>query len=116
MSAVVAKELHFLLDPDGALVAFQEKSASWMSLLAFSTVDIAQDLIADSGLKASEIVSIASGDADSIARLIRTVKQRAIRNLLLDLDYKTGRCLRVEFVGERLGDATEHQFLSDHHH
>lgn len=110
------KELHFLLDTDGALVAFQEKNASWMSLLAFSSADFAQDLLAASGLKASEIVSIGSNDADSIAQLIRTVKQRAIRNLLLDLDYKTGRCLRVEFVGERLGDPTEHQFVRDHHH
>ena len=109
MSAI-GKELHFLLDEEGALVAFQEKSASWMSVLAFSSEAKAREFLTSSGAKASEIVSLVSNDAASIAQLIRSVKQRAIRNLLLDLDYKSGKCWRVEFDGDRLGDASEHQF------
>ncbi|HUA32213.1 MAG TPA: hypothetical protein VMA09_01305 [Candidatus Binataceae bacterium] len=115
MSAL-GKELHFLLDEDGALVAFQEKTASWMSVLAFSSEDKAREFLASSGSKASEIVSLASNDAASIAQLIRSVKQRAIRNLLLDLDYQSGKCWRIEFDGDRLGEASEHQFAANHHH
>jgi hypothetical protein len=116
LSAPAASELYFLLDADGALVAFQEKSASWMSVLAFSTEGKAREFLQTSGLKASEIVSIASDDPDLVAQLIRTVKPRAIRNLLFDLDYKSGRCRRIEFRGDCLGDAVEHQFVHEHHH
>ena len=115
MSAI-GKELHFLLDGEGALVAFQEKTASWMSVLAFSSEDKANEFLKSSGSKAAEIVTLASNDAASIAQLIRSVKQRAIRNLLLDLDYKSGRCWRIEFEGDRLGAASEHQFVADHPH
>jgi hypothetical protein len=116
LSALAAKELHFLLDEDGALVAFQEKNASWMSALAFSSEERAQEFLAASGANASEIVSLASSDSESISQLIRTLKQRAIRNLVLDLDYKSGKCLRLEFAGDQLGDAVDHQFVPDHHH
>jgi hypothetical protein len=106
-------ELHFLLDRDGSLIVFQEKGASWAGLLAFSTESLARSFCDRSRLDVAEIVSIASADVDSLARLIADVKRRAVRNLLFDLDYATGRCTRVEFDGDRLGSATGHQFTPE---
>jgi len=37
------------------------------------------------------------------------VKHRAVRNLLLDLDYKTGACTQVEFDGDRFGESSQRQ-------
>jgi hypothetical protein len=113
VSGAPPKELHLLLDDAGAIVAFQEQGASWMGMLAFSSEDKARDFMRASGLKASEMVTIDSKDDDAVAQLLRSVKRRAIRNMLLDLDYQTGRHVQVEFEGERLGEASERQF---HHH
>lgn len=113
MSAAPHNELHLLLDDAGAIVAFQEEGASWMGMLAFSSEDKAREFMRKSGLKASEIVTIDSGDYEAVAQLLRNVKRRAIRNMLLDLDYQTGRHIQVEFEDERLGEARERQF---HHH
>lgn len=102
-----------MLDDAGAIVAFQEQGASWMGMLAFSSEDKAREFMRSSGLKASEIVTIDSTDSEAVAQLLRNVKRRAIRNMLLDLDYRTGRHIQVEFEGERLGKARERQF--QHH-
>jgi hypothetical protein len=103
-------ELHFLLDRAGALIVFQEKDASWAGVLAFSSEARAREFLRQSNLEAEEIAAIASGDRAGIAQLIMLVKPRAVRNLLLDLDYATGKCIRVEFEGDALGAAVEHQF------
>jgi hypothetical protein len=113
VSGELPEELHLLLDDAGAIVAFQEQGAPWTGMLAFSSEDKARDFMRVSGLKASEIVTIDSTDDEAIAQLLRNVKRRAIRNMLLDLDYQTGRHVQVEFEGERLGEARERQF---HHH
>jgi hypothetical protein len=107
-------ELHFLLDRAGALIVFQEKEASWAGVLAFSSESRAREFLRQSNLEAEEIASIATGDRAGIAQLITLVKPRAVRNLLLDLDYASGKCIRVEFQGDALGAAAQHQFSSPH--
>jgi hypothetical protein len=113
VSGAPARELHLLLDDAGAIVAFQEQGASWMGMLAFSSEEKAREFMRASGLKASEMVTIDAADNEAVAQLLRNVKRRAIRNMLLDLDYQTGSHIQVEFDGERLGEARERQF---HHH
>jgi hypothetical protein len=113
LSGFHARELYLLLDRAGALIVFQERGASWAGLLAFTTEDRAREFCRISRLDVAEVVSIAGDDRESIARLIGDVKRRAVRNLLLDLDYATGRCLRVEFDGSALGPAVEHQFTPE---
>jgi hypothetical protein len=103
-------ELHFLLDRAGALIVFQEKEASWAGVLAFSSEPRAREFLRQSNLEAEEIAAIATGDRAGIAQLITLVKPRAVRNLLLDLDYASGKCIRVEFEGDQLGAAVAHQF------
>jgi hypothetical protein len=110
LSAQLPDELHFLLDSAGALIVFQEKEASWAGVLAFSSEERAREFLRTSNLEAAEIAAIASGDRAGIAQLVAMVKRRAIRNLLLDLDYTSGKCLRIEFAGDALGPAIEHQF------
>ena len=112
MSALPCEELHFLLDRSGALIVFQEKRASWAGVLAFSSEERAREFCRASGLDVAEVAAISAGDRDAAARLIADVKLRAVRNLLLDLDYQTGRCTRVEFEGDGFGAATEHQFTA----
>lgn len=110
-----AKELHFLLDSAGALIVFQETDASWASVLAFSSEDRAQAFIKKSNLDVAEIASISASDRDSIAELIRNVKRRAVRNLLLDLDYASGECVAIEFEGDALGISHEHRLSPGAH-
>jgi hypothetical protein len=112
LSTELPSELHFLLDSAGALIVFQEKEASWAGVLAFSSEERAREFLRQSNLEAAEIAAIASGDRAGIAQLVALVKRRAVRNLLLDLDYATGKCVRIEFEGDALGAATEHQFSS----
>ncbi|MGH7863813.1 MAG: hypothetical protein ACREQB_02410 [Candidatus Binataceae bacterium] len=115
MNPPLPAELHLLLDRDGSLIVFQQKDASWAGLLAFTTEERARAFCATSHLEVAEIVAISSDDRESIARLIAGVKRRAVRNLLLDLDYATGRCARVEFDGDSFGPALEHQFAPAGH-
>lgn len=112
MSGVPA-ELHFLLDDSGAIVVFQEKGASWAGVLAFSTEEKAWQFCHDSNLDAKETAAIASADPEAIAQLVNTVKRRAVRYLLLDLDYRTGGCIQVEFEGDRLGAVAERQLTPE---
>jgi len=91
---------------------FQEKRASWAGVLAFSSEERARGFCRASNLDVAEVAAISADDRDAAARLIADVKRRAVRNLLLDLDYETGRCIRGEFEGDGFGAATEHQFTS----
>jgi hypothetical protein len=104
------RELYFLLDSEGALIVFQEKGASWSGVLAFSSEEKAREFCARSNLDASEIAAIASSDREAVASIVKSLKPRAVRNLLLDLDYKTGICTQIEFVGESLGAENERRF------
>ncbi|MDO8434715.1 MAG: hypothetical protein Q7S58_20145 [Candidatus Binatus sp.] len=111
-----ASEIHFLLDSSGALIVFQEKDASWAGVLGFTTEENAREFCRVSNLDAAEIASISVGDPEAIAALIKSVKNRAVRNLLLDLDYKTGACTQVEFDGDRFGEAAARQMTPPARH
>ena len=115
MSAPDCKELHFLLGRDGALIVFEEKDTAWAGVLAFSTEESAREFCLASRLEVAEIASILTTDRESIAALIREVKRRAVRHLLLDLDYRTGRCIQVDFEGDALGAGSEKQFVPREH-
>ena len=107
-------EIYFLLDGGGSLVVYQEKDTSWLGVLAFSSEANARAFVEASKLDVSDVVAISTSDAESIAGLIEQVKKRLVRNLLLDLDFATGRCTMVEFEGDRLGPAREWQFEPKH--
>jgi hypothetical protein len=115
VSFSLPNEIHLLLDSAGALIVFQEKGASWAGVLAFSSEDNAREFCRVSNLDAAEIAAISTADPQAVAGLIASVKRRAIRNLLLDLDYKTGACTQVEFVGDSFGPATARQFIAPAH-
>jgi hypothetical protein len=108
-SAEGPEELHFLLERDGSLIVYQEKDASWTGVPAFSSEEKAREFVRASNLDVAEIASLRAGDTESLAALIRSVKKRAVRNLLLDLDYRSGKCVIVEFVGDALGPRREWQ-------
>jgi hypothetical protein len=110
LSAIGVSELWFLLDAAGALIVYQQTGASWAGVLAFSSEERAREFCRASNLEVAEVASIAAGDASAVASLIASVKRRAVRNLLLDLDYRTGACTRIEFDGDALGAATAYQF------
>jgi len=110
-----ATEFHFLLDSSGALIVFQETDAPWASVLAFSTEELARDFIRRSKLEVAEIATISAADRGEMAELIRTLKPRAVRNLLLDLDYATGQCRAIEFEGDALGISRDHQLTPGAH-
>jgi hypothetical protein len=99
-----------MFDRAGALIVYQENVTSWAGALAFSSEAKAHEFLAASKLEVAELGAVASGDRDSIATLIRQVKKRAVRNLLLDLDYRTGECTIIEFEGDALGTMRPWQF------
>ncbi|HJU27903.1 MAG TPA: hypothetical protein VJ718_01970, partial [Candidatus Binataceae bacterium] len=99
MNALGCDELHFLLDADGAFIAYQEKDQSWAGALAFSSEERAREFTALSRLDAAEVVAVALEDEANVAALIAALKRRPIRYLLLDLDYHTGKCRQVDFDG-----------------
>jgi hypothetical protein len=105
-----APELFFLLDSAGALIVFQENDVHWAGVLAFSSEDAAREFCRVSNLDAAEVAAISTTDRDAVAALVNSVKPRAIRNLLLDLDYKTGACTQIEFEGDALGASSARQF------
>ncbi|MGC1677774.1 MAG: hypothetical protein WA740_09585 [Candidatus Binataceae bacterium] len=106
------RELHFLLDRNGALIAFQTTGASWAAVLTFTSETRAREFVRQSNLDAAEIAAIDCADATAVAELVRNVKRRAIRNLLLDLDYASGKCLSIEFEGDALGIARDYQLTA----
>lgn len=116
MKSLALKELHFLIDAGGALIAFQEKDQSWAGALVFSSEELARRFIELSHLDVAEIASLATADRESIAALITAMKRRPIRYALLDLDYHTGSCKQVDFDGDTFGIATERQFVAAHRH
>jgi len=109
LNAAAPGELHLLLDRAGSLIVFQESDHAWAGALAFTSEQRARDFIAASHLEAAEIATIDRADAESVAALVASVKPRAVRHLLLDLDYRTGRCIQIEFEGDRFGAERERQ-------
>jgi hypothetical protein len=116
VTAALPKELHLLLDSAGALIVFQEKGATWAGVVAFSSEDKAREFCRVSNLDAAEVAAISTGDTEAVAGLIASIKRRAIRNLLLDLDYKTGGCTQIDFDGISFGAMTPRQFTPPTHH
>ena len=116
MSSSPPKELHLLLDSAGALIVFQEKGASWAGVLAFSSEDKAREFCRTSNLDAAEVAAISADDTQAVVTLIASIKRRAIRNVLLDLDYKTGACTQIDFEGDSFGTAVPRQFTPHNHH
>jgi hypothetical protein len=116
LKSLALKELHFLLDADGALIAFQEKDQSWAGALVFSSEELARRFIELSHLEVLEIASLATDDSESIAALIAAMKRRPIRYALLDLDYHSGTCKQIDFDGDTFGTATSRQFVAEHRH
>jgi hypothetical protein len=116
VSASLPQELHLLLDSSGALIVFQEKGASWAGVLAFSSEDHAREFCRISNLDAAEVAALSTSDPNAVAGLIASIKRRAIRNLLLDLDYKTGACTQIDFDGDSFGAITARQFTPPAHH
>ena len=116
MSSSLPKELHLLLDSAGALIVFQEKGAAWAGVLAFSSEDKAREFCRTSNLDAAEVAAISTADPDAVATLIGSIKRRAIRNVLLDLDYKTGACTQIDFDGNLFRAAVPRQFTPPDHH
>lgn len=116
MSALAAKELHLLLDAKGALIVYQEEGTYWTGVLGFSSDARAREFIAASRLEAAEIGAIDPADPVQVASLIDAVKRRAVRYLLLDLDWRSGECVQVEFDGSAFGEARERRFTPHRHH
>ncbi len=116
MSSSSPQELHLLLDSAGALIVFQEKGAAWAGVLAFSGEDRAREFCRVSNLDAAEVAAISTADSDAVAALIASIKRRAIRNLLHDLDYQTGACTQIDFDGNAFGAAAPRQFSPPTHH
>ncbi len=111
MSDLLPAQLYFLLDRSGGLIVYQEKAGAWAGALGFSDEQSLEAFLRASALEAAEVVSLDLCAEDTRAALVRELKRRLVRNLLVDLDYATGRCLRVEFDGEELGPALAHQFV-----
>ncbi len=116
MSSAIPRELHLLLDSAGALIVFQEKGATWAGVLAFSSEDKAREFCRTSNLDAAEVAAISTDDPQAVATLIASIKRRDIRNLLLDLDYKTGACTQIDFEGDSFGPITPRQFTPPARH
>ena len=114
MSTLECAELNFLLDREGAIIAFQEKDASWAGALAFSSEENARRFVAISQLEVAEVAAVALDDRGSVAALVTALKRRPIRYLLLDLDYHTGACRQVDFAGDDLGVVSARQFSANH--
>jgi len=115
LSALAAKELHLLLDASGALIVYQEEGAHWAGVLGFSSEARAREFVATSHLDAAETAAIDPADGAQVASLIEAVKRRAVRYLLLDLDWRTGKCVQVEFDGSSFGPSHERRFTPHQH-
>ena len=102
-------ELHFLLRPDGSLVAYQEEASSWAAVVAFSSIDLAATFCRDSGINDAQIAAIDPDDSQSIAALVGQIKKRAIRFILLDLNYRSGRGVRIQLEADHLGAHSDYQ-------
>jgi hypothetical protein len=74
LNTLECKELHFLLDNEGAFIAYQEEGKSWAGALAFSSEDLARKFVELSHLDAAEIAAVATDDRESIAALVAAMK------------------------------------------
>jgi hypothetical protein len=110
------KELFFLLDSGGAIIAYLEREQSWAGALAFSSEELARKFLMTSRLDAAEIATVDADDPQNLGELVATLKRRPIRYLLLDLDYQTGKCRQVDFEHDGLGLVRERQFVAAHQH
>jgi hypothetical protein len=110
VTALDCNELHFLLDRQGAIIAFQEKEQSWAGALAFSSEERAREFIQSSNLEVAELATVEVANQATLAALITALKKRPIRYLLLDLDYRSGACRQIEFESDGLGRVIEHRF------
>ncbi|HVB79109.1 MAG TPA: hypothetical protein VNE82_04060 [Candidatus Binataceae bacterium] len=115
MSALAAKELHLLLDSSGALIVYQEEGTHWAGVLGFSSEERAREFVAQSHLEVAEAGAIDPADPAQVASLVDAVKQRAVRYLLLDLDWRSGQCVQVEFEGSSFGASSQHRFAPHRH-
>jgi hypothetical protein len=115
LSALAAKELHLLLDSSGALIVYQEEGTHWAGVLGFSSAARAREFVAKSRLEVAETGAIDPADPAQVASLVSAVKQRAVRYLLLDLDWQSGECLQVEFEGDSFGAARDRRFIPHQH-
>ncbi len=115
LNALAAKELHLLLDSAGALIVYQEEGTHWAGVLGFSSEERAREFVAASHLDAAETAAIDPADPAQVASLVNAVKQRAVRYLLLDLDWRSGECVQVEFEGNSFGASRERQFTPHQH-
>ena len=113
---MLSKEIHLLLDASGALIVFQEKGAPWSGVLAFTSEDKARDFCRQSHLDAAEVGAISTDDHEAVAALVTSIKRRAVRNLLLDLDYKTGTCIQIDFDGDSFGEEIARQLTPSGKH
>jgi hypothetical protein len=116
LSAFAAKELQLLLDSAGALIVYQEEGTHWTGVLGFSSQERAREFVAASRLEVAEIGAIDPADPAQVASLVNAVKQRAVRYLLLDLDWRSGECVQVEFEGNSFGAARDRRFTPHQHH
>jgi hypothetical protein len=115
LSALAAKELHLLLDSSGALIVYQEEGTHWAGVLGFSSEERAREFVAASHLDAAETGAIDPADPTQVASLVEAVKRRAVRFLLLDLDWRSGQCVQVEFEGNSFGASRERRFTPHQH-
>jgi hypothetical protein len=115
LSALAAKELHLLLDSSGALIVYQEQQRHWAGVLGFSSASRAREFIAQSHLEVAETGAIDPADPEQVASLVNAVKPRAVRYLLLDLDWRSGECVQVEFEGSAFGVSRAHRFAPHQH-
>ena len=116
MSVFAEKELHLLLDSAGALIVYQEEGTHWTGVLGFSTAERAREFVAASRLEVAEIGAIDPADPAQVGSLVTAVKQRAVRYLLLDLDWRSGECIQVNFEGSAFGAACDRRFTPHQHH
>jgi hypothetical protein len=114
VNPIGCQELYFLLDADGAIIAYQEKEQPWAGALAFSSEALARNFLQASRLEVAEIVALELEDRSNLASLITTLKRRPIRYLLLDLDYHTGSCRQIDFESDGLGAVRDRQFIAPH--
>jgi len=115
LSALATKELHLLLDSAGALIVYQEQGTHWTGVLGFSSEERASEFVATSHLEVAETGAIDPADPVQVASLVNAVKQRAVRYLLLDLDWRSGECVQVEFEGDSFGASRERHFTPHQH-
>lgn len=111
MTPIDWHELYFLLDQNGAIIAFQEQEQPWAGALAFSSERAAGNFLRVSHVEAAQIVALDTSDLANLRSLVTALKRRPIRYLLLDLDYQAGTCQQIDFEGDGLGPRRERRFV-----